>query len=179
MSEKPRVPRGRPGDDSAADTDGRLSNGRKRGFLHTQRGNRLENLITLMHGFGDDPQPLRETAELLEELCVDYLVDLCQNAMESAGPGNTVMPQDLLFCLRKDKEKYTKAVNLLEESAKIDEGKKIASTKTKDLDTAFAGDGAAPAAPAARPAKKKKKAEAAPDFKGDGADAKAPANDGS
>lgn len=28
------------------------------GFLHTQRGNRLENLITLMHGFGDDPQPL-------------------------------------------------------------------------------------------------------------------------
>lgn len=96
----------------------------------------------------------RETAELLEELCVDYLVDLCQNAMESAGPGNTVMPQDLLFCLRcgpcsqtmpsnvlpalpgccerflasthvrrKDKEKYTKAVNLLEESAKIDEGK--------------------------------------------------------
>lgn len=73
-----------------------------------------ETFIPLMFGFGDDEQPLRETAELLQEICVDYIIDLCAQARDSVSPGEEVTATDFLFALRKDPAKYTRAVQKVE-----------------------------------------------------------------
>lgn len=36
----------------------------------------------MMYGFGDDRQPYMETVDLLEELVIEFITDLCHRAME-------------------------------------------------------------------------------------------------
>lgn len=77
----------------------------------------------MMYGFGDDRQPLASTVHLLEELVVDYVSSLLQQAQQAAehrqrgvrGSGVTrVKDRDLLFVLRKDRRRQDRVVELLE-----------------------------------------------------------------
>lgn len=41
-----------------------------------------KELCAMMYGFGDDRQPFMETVDLLEELVIEFITDLCHRAME-------------------------------------------------------------------------------------------------
>jgi transcription initiation factor TFIID subunit 13 len=58
---------------------------RKRGIFH-------RDLQPMMYGFGDDPKPMPETVELVEDILVDYITDMlhkvrsflsCSSAVDS------------------------------------------------------------------------------------------------
>eukprot|EP00013_Stygamoeba_regulata_P028717 CAMPEP_0177665240 /NCGR_PEP_ID=MMETSP0447-20121125/20946_1 /TAXON_ID=0 /ORGANISM="Stygamoeba regulata, Strain BSH-02190019" /LENGTH=307 /DNA_ID=CAMNT_0019171315 /DNA_START=66 /DNA_END=989 /DNA_ORIENTATION=- len=75
----------------------------------------IPDLIPMMFGFGDSPQPRADTAELLERLVYDYLEDVTKTCVEVARTRGARIPneKDLLFVLRKDPTKYHRVHHLL------------------------------------------------------------------
>ncbi|KZT09440.1 TFIID-18kDa-domain-containing protein [Laetiporus sulphureus 93-53] len=68
---------------AAAGTSGR--SGRKQ---PTFKGLFSKELRNLMYGFGDDRNPANDTVNVMEEILVEYIVDVCQTASAS-GKGKT------------------------------------------------------------------------------------------
>ncbi|RPB18624.1 transcription initiation factor IID, 18 kDa subunit, partial [Terfezia boudieri ATCC MYA-4762] len=56
---------------------------------------------SLMYGIGDDPNPLQESVELLDDLVTEYIVDMCHEAakMASHARRNTIKVDDFKFAL--------------------------------------------------------------------------------
>mmetsp|Transcript_35302 Transcript_35302/g.92648 ORF Transcript_35302/g.92648 Transcript_35302/m.92648 type:complete len:197 (-) Transcript_35302:381-971(-) len=81
-------------------------------------------LRSMMFGFGDDRQPQAESVQLLEEMVVDYIRGLLQQAQQTcehrvrgarkAGSEAKVRDRDLLFVLRKDRRRHERVIELLE-----------------------------------------------------------------
>jgi transcription initiation factor TFIID subunit 13 len=68
----------------------------------------------MMYGFGDDPNPRQESVDLIEDLVMEYIVQLCQEALNTANvSGSKVKIEDFLFVLRKDEKKLRRAEELL------------------------------------------------------------------
>ncbi|KAI0703618.1 transcription initiation factor IID, 18kD subunit-domain-containing protein [Cytidiella melzeri] len=55
-----------------------------RGKKLSQRGLFTKELRNLMYGFGDDRNPANDSVNVMEEMLVEYIVDVCQTAL---GPG--------------------------------------------------------------------------------------------
>eukprot|EP00887_Chlorella_sp_A99_P004264 scaffold15.g4264.t1 len=87
------------------------------------KGTFAKDLAVMMYGFGDDPEPLPETVDLVEDCVIEYATGLMQRAMDSAaargrlkgGPqrGASVGPEDILFLVRKEPKKYGRVKELL------------------------------------------------------------------
>ena len=64
-----------------------------------------------MYGYGDEPEPLPETVDLVEEIVIDYATGLMHAAMDGAAArgrlksgatrGSAVGPEDVMFLVRK------------------------------------------------------------------------------
>ncbi len=65
----------------------------------------------MMHGFGDDREPLQESVDLIEQMVVDYMVTLVRQALRVSS--TKLKTEDLLFAVRKDRPKYERAQTLL------------------------------------------------------------------
>ncbi|CAI7923842.1 unnamed protein product, partial [Closterium sp. NIES-54] len=61
----------------------------------------LRELRLMMYGFGDDPEPLPETVELVEEMVIEYITDLVHRAQEVAARRGRLTTEDVLFLIRK------------------------------------------------------------------------------
>lgn len=77
----------------------------------------------MMYGFGDDPNPYSETIDLVEELVVQFVMEMTQKAME-VGKSGRVHVNDIIFIIRKDKKKYARVKDLLTMKEQIDKAKK-------------------------------------------------------
>ncbi|KAJ3011718.1 Transcription initiation factor TFIID subunit 13 [Thoreauomyces humboldtii] len=62
-----------------------------------------------MYGFGDVPNPSADTTDLMEELLLTYLADLCSQIPSNRKPKTT----DFLHALRNDPKKLARAHELL------------------------------------------------------------------
>ncbi|EGF80374.1 hypothetical protein BATDEDRAFT_7439, partial [Batrachochytrium dendrobatidis JAM81] len=65
----------------------------------------------LMYGFGDVPNPLPESVELMDELLVWFIHDLCETAQRKAT--GKLKTSDYLGALAKDSKKLARAHELL------------------------------------------------------------------
>ncbi|KAH6563017.1 hypothetical protein BASA50_011384 [Batrachochytrium salamandrivorans] len=65
----------------------------------------------LMYGFGDVPNPLNESVELMDELLVWFIRDLCEKAQNKAI--SKLKTSDFLGALAKDPKKLARAHELL------------------------------------------------------------------
>ena len=91
-------------------------------------------VILMMHGYGDSPKPLDETMDLMEDMVIDYMSDIVQEAMvlhakktehRHYSQGNqTIDATDILFLIRKDKAKVDRAYKLIDAAARVKEVKK-------------------------------------------------------
>ena len=77
----------------------------------------------MMYGFGDDRQPLAQSVLLMEELVVDYVYSVLNQAQLAceqrqrtlrSGGGSQIRERDLLFALRKDRAKKERVHEILE-----------------------------------------------------------------
>lgn len=68
-----------------------------------------------MYGIGDDPNPLQESVELLDDLVTEYIVGMCHEASKMATHArrNKIKVDDFKFALRKDPKKLGRVEELL------------------------------------------------------------------
>ena len=66
----------------------------------------------MMHGFGDDPTPYSETVDLVEDLVIEFILEMTLKTMEVSKKGR-VHVEDIIFLIRKDPKKYARVKDLL------------------------------------------------------------------
>lgn len=69
----------------------------------------------MMHGFGDDSEPMIESAKIIEDVVLNQMRALICEACKIAEMRDTliVSAEEFLFLLRKDKIKLQRLVNYL------------------------------------------------------------------
>lgn len=79
-----------------------------------------------MYGIGDDPNPLQESVELLDDLVTEYIVDMCHEAAKMATHArrNKIKVDDFKFALRRDPKKLGRVEELLLMSKVIADARK-------------------------------------------------------
>jgi transcription initiation protein SPT3 len=74
-----------------------------------------EEIMSMMHAFGDCSQPMPESAKLIESIVheqLDALIDKADEVAQLRG-SPTIGAEDILFLLRKDKSKLVRLINHL------------------------------------------------------------------
>lgn len=66
-----------------------------------------------MYGYGDDADPLKETVDVVEEICIEYILEMTQKAAEIGAEEGKVHVNDLLALVRRHPRKYARATELL------------------------------------------------------------------
>lgn len=72
----------------------------------------FKEIRCMMYGFGDDPNPYTESAELIEELVIEFITDLTHKALQIGRPGR-VQVEDIVYLIQKDNRKYGRVKELL------------------------------------------------------------------
>eukprot|EP00793_Prasinoderma_coloniale_P007124 PRCOL_00006976-RA len=81
--------------------------------LKKKRGIFTEDLRRIMYGYGDDADPLKETVDVVEEICIEYILEMTQKAAEIGAEEGKVHVNDLLALVRRHPRKYARATELL------------------------------------------------------------------
>ncbi|KAK9822521.1 hypothetical protein WJX74_000677 [Apatococcus lobatus] len=90
--------------------------------LKTTRGLFASDLCPMMYGHGDVEHPLQETVDVVEDVLVEYVVELARKA---AGDKPTITAQDMMWVLRKDRTKLDRGKELLAKKKEIDMARKL------------------------------------------------------
>ncbi|GAB9465889.1 Transcription initiation factor [Globisporangium polare] len=77
------------------------------------KGELVESIKHMMFGFGDEAEPLDETAELMEDLVVEYVHAMTKKAMDLAVVKGKLDTECFIFLIRKDPERYERIAELL------------------------------------------------------------------
>lgn len=92
---------------------------------HKSKYGMFEDIEEMMYGFGDKWPPQAESVDLIEELAVSYIQDLCRRAVEVADFTGKLDKQCFMYAVRKDSRKFSRAYTLLKAN---DELKKVQNT---------------------------------------------------
>mmetsp|Transcript_14830 Transcript_14830/g.37013 ORF Transcript_14830/g.37013 Transcript_14830/m.37013 type:complete len:251 (-) Transcript_14830:179-931(-) len=79
------------------------------------KGQFSKDVRAMMYGYGDDPVPLQETADLVEDVMLQYLASVVSRAAQAASDSLKPKPdeRDVLFVVRKDPTKFARVKELL------------------------------------------------------------------
>ena len=78
------------------------------------------DLPWMMYGFGDDKAPLKDTVDLLDEVVSQFVEDLTRQALAiTTRKTGGFKLEDLLYVIRKDRKKHTRAKRMLLAKEKI------------------------------------------------------------
>ncbi|GAA98032.1 uncharacterized protein L969DRAFT_93348 [Mixia osmundae IAM 14324] len=77
----------------------------QRGRVRTaRRGIFNKDLPAMMYGFGDDAHPANDTVNVLEDILVDYIADVCVAAHRVSKNKGKLQVDNLRFALRKPQQ---------------------------------------------------------------------------
>ncbi|KAJ3016445.1 UNVERIFIED_CONTAM: Transcription initiation factor TFIID subunit 13 [Siphonaria sp. JEL0065] len=65
-----------------------------------------------MYGYGDVPNPAEDTADVMEDMLLMFMEDLCTKALHSSNNGRIKLT-DLTYVLRKDPKKLGRVLELI------------------------------------------------------------------
>ena len=82
----------------------------------------------MMYGFGDDINPYPETVDLVEKMVINFVTGLAKKAGEMNDKGAGIHVQDLMFLLRNDRKKFSRAKELLMMEEEIRKARKAFDT---------------------------------------------------
>jgi len=94
---------------------GGVAGGRKRLFA--------KELRCMMFGFGDDHNPYTESVDMLEDIVLEFIIQMTQQAME-VGRSGRVTVEDVLYLVRKDKRKTARVHELLSMNEQLRKARK-------------------------------------------------------
>jgi transcription initiation factor TFIID subunit 13 len=83
--------------------------------INYKRRKRLftRDLRPMMYGFGDAPQTLPSTVDLMEEMVLEYIMGITQRAGDLGRKRGRFRTEDLIFLVRKDPKRYARIEELL------------------------------------------------------------------
>ncbi|KAF9763229.1 Transcription initiation factor TFIID subunit 13 [Nosema granulosis] len=73
----------------------------------------LKEIRLMLYGYGDVSCPRADTAEVLHDYTMEYLTILLTNTHNMAKLKGKTKTEDLLFCLKRDRRKYSRVKQLL------------------------------------------------------------------
>ncbi|KAG9049685.1 hypothetical protein FS837_009449 [Tulasnella sp. UAMH 9824] len=96
---------------TAAATTGAKGPGRKQ---TTFKGAFVKDLRNMMYGFGDDPNPAPDTVNVMEEILMEYIADVCATSLKTSRK-HTIKLEDLRRALSRpaDSKKLARMEELL------------------------------------------------------------------
>ncbi|KAG5437765.1 hypothetical protein PCANB_000478 [Pneumocystis canis] len=77
-----------------------------------------------MYAFGDDKHPTLDSVQVLEDIVIDYINEMCLEAARVAGNRNKLKVDDFKFILRNDPRKLGRVEELLTLQRVIAEARK-------------------------------------------------------
>jgi transcription initiation factor TFIID subunit 13 len=78
-----------------------------------KKTNFIKEIRLMMYGYGDVSSPRHDTAEILHSYVLDYLNILLTNTHSMAKIKGKTKTEDLLYCLKRDRRKYSRVRQLL------------------------------------------------------------------
>jgi len=101
------------------------------------------DIATILYGNGDDPHPLPETIRVMDQILVDFIIELCYEAEAHAAHSNRVKikADDFTFAIRHkgrmlgrtvDMFSGKKAFDKMRKHMNLDEGKVVKSALNED-----------------------------------------------
>ncbi|VDM20954.1 unnamed protein product [Hydatigera taeniaeformis] len=78
---------------------------------------------SMLYGFGDVENPLPETVAMVEEIAIQYILDMTRRAMEIGRVGKITV-EDIAYLVRSDPRKFSRAKELLLLSEELNKAKK-------------------------------------------------------
>jgi transcription initiation factor TFIID subunit 13 len=83
--------------------------------INYKRRKRLftRDLRPMMYGFGDAPQTLPSTVDLMEEMVSEYIMNIIQRAGDLGRKRGRFRTEDIIFLVRKDPKRYARIEELL------------------------------------------------------------------
>ena len=82
-----------------------------------------KELLCMMYGFGDDQNPYTESVDMLEDLAIQFIIQMTQRAME-VGQNGRVQVEDIMYLVRKDPRKYARVRALLSMNEELRKARK-------------------------------------------------------
>ncbi|MFH4979010.1 hypothetical protein AB6A40_005719 [Gnathostoma spinigerum] len=82
-----------------------------------------KELRTMIYGFGDDKVPYDKTLELLEQIVLDYIREMCTKALNVGKPGKLAL-EDIHYLIRRDARKFGRVKDLLSMSEELKKARK-------------------------------------------------------
>jgi len=84
------------------------------------------DLRHMMYGYGDVPNPANDAIELMDDLVVDYIVDITKKASKIAQRRGKMKPgtEDIVFSVRKDPKKLARIEELLRMNEELKKARK-------------------------------------------------------
>ncbi|XP_055258423.1 transcription initiation factor TFIID subunit 13-like [Moschus berezovskii] len=71
-----------------------------------------KELRCMTYGFGDDQNPYTESADILEELVIEFIHEMTPKAMSTERQSG-VKVEDIVFLIQKDPKKFARVKDLL------------------------------------------------------------------
>lgn len=99
-----------------------------------KRTNFLKEVRCLMYGYGDVSTPRHDTAEILHNYVMDYLNILLINTHNMAKIKGKTKTEDLLYCLKRDRRKYSRVRQLLITNEELKMARKVFDSKEYERD---------------------------------------------
>ncbi|KAF7727160.1 Transcription initiation factor TFIID subunit 13 [Apophysomyces ossiformis] len=94
-----------------------------------RKGMFAKDLKLLMYGFGDVQNPAADSIAVMDDLVIDYIMEMCQKASKVAENRGKVRVEDFKFALRKDRKKLARVEELLFMSEDIRRAKQLFDEK--------------------------------------------------
>ncbi|KAJ7977638.1 Transcription initiation factor TFIID subunit 13 [Quillaja saponaria] len=108
-----------------------------------KRGVFQKELQHMMYGFGDDPNPLPESVALVEDIVVEYVIDLVHKAQDIGSKRGKLSVEDFLYLIRKDTPKLNRCTELLSMNEELKQARKVFESDEEKLRKVFEADGPA------------------------------------
>ena len=105
--------------------------------LKRKRGLFNKDLRLMMYGFGDDPDPMPETVNLMEDIMIDYITDLVHKSQSVASRRGKLTTEDVMFLVRKDSRKFARVKELLAMNEELKRARKAFDLDEEKLATEF------------------------------------------
>ncbi|EOB13266.1 Transcription initiation factor TFIID subunit 13 [Nosema bombycis CQ1] len=95
----------------------------------------IKEVRLMLYGYGDVSSPRSDTTEVLHEYTIEYLTILLTNTHNMAKFKGKTKTEDLLFCLKRDRKKYSRVKQLLLTNEELKLARKAFELKEYEKET--------------------------------------------
>ncbi len=98
------------------------------------KGTLGKEIKIMLYAFGDVQNPRQDSADLLEEMVIQYIADLTSQAYSVCKKRGKLRTEDLMFCVRKDRKKLSRMQELLYMNEELKKARKAFEAADQEVE---------------------------------------------